>query len=233
MRVVALVPAAGLGHRLGAAVPKALVRVNGLPLLTHTIVGLLNSDCVDDVMVAGPPDALSLMEEAVRLVGVRSSVVTVVPGGADRSASVLLALKAATEQLPAFEVVLVHDAARAFTPAPLIATVVDAVRMGAPAVIPVLPVVDTVKMVDAAGTIRETVDRSTLRIVQTPQGFSAEVLRKAHESGLAATDDAGLVERLGIAVRTVPGHPDAMKITTPFDLAIAEAVLARRRSAEI
>jgi 2-C-methyl-D-erythritol 4-phosphate cytidylyltransferase len=126
-------------------------------------------------------------------------------------------------------VLLVHDAARAFTPPALIRAVVDAVAGGAPAVIPVLPVADTVRQVDASGSVTGTPDRTRLRVVQTPQGFSAELLARAY-AGLAdgdsATDDAGLVERIGETVRTVPGHPHAMKITTPFDLAIAESVLA-------
>ena len=102
----------------------------------------------------------------------------------------------------------------------------DAVRAGAPAVIPVLPVTDTIKQVDAAGVVTATVDRSSLRAVQTPQGFAVDVLRRAHASaGDAATDDAILVERLGIPVRTVEGHLHALKITTPFDLAVAETHL--------
>ena len=97
---------------------------------------------------------------------------------------------------------------------------------GAPAVIPVLPVADTVKRVDAAGVVVATLDRSALRIVQTPQGFSADVLRRAYAAHPDdTTDDAGLVERLGVPIMTVPGHPHAMKITTRFDLAVAEALL--------
>jgi 2-C-methyl-D-erythritol 4-phosphate cytidylyltransferase len=95
----------------------------------------------------------------------------------------------------------------------------------------VLPVVDTVKQVDADGVVLATPDRAALRVVQTPQGFDAAVLLRAHEAGSDATDDAGLVERLGVPVVTVPGHPDAMKITTKFDLAVAEALLVGTRGA--
>jgi 2-C-methyl-D-erythritol 4-phosphate cytidylyltransferase len=98
-------------------------------------------------------------------------------------------------------------------------------------VIPVLPVSDTVKSVEG-GLVRATVDRSTLRAVQTPQGFRRDLLAKAHaaaDPAAPATDDAGLVEALGLPVRTVPGHAEAFKITTPFDLVLAEAVLRRRR----
>lgn len=148
----------------------------------------------------------------------------VVAGGADRTESVRLALDAVLGESP--EIVLVHDAARAFTPPELIRAVTDAVAAGAPAVVPVLPVADTVKRVDANDVVTETVDRADLRAVQTPQGFMLDVLLRAYAAGGEHTDDAGLVERLGVPVSTVPGHPAAMKITTPFDLTVAEAVFA-------
>jgi 2-C-methyl-D-erythritol 4-phosphate cytidylyltransferase len=112
--------------------------------------------------------------------------------------------------------------------------VADAVRAGHPAVIPVLPVVDTVKRVAASGHVESTVDRSVLRMVQTPQGFARDLLVEAHSSALAdpaapITDDAGLVERLGVKVFTVLGDESALKITRPFDLEVAELLLARQR----
>lgn len=151
--------------------------------------------------------------------------VRIVTGGAERSDSVRCALDA----VPDAEVVLVHDAARCLAPFEVIRAVVEAVRAGQHAVVPVLPVVDTIKQVDSDGRVVSTVDRSTLRVVQTPQGFAADLLRRAHRSASAVvTDDAGLVERMGETVTTVPGHPHAFKITTPFDLAVAEAVAAER-----
>ncbi|WP_031465367.1 2-C-methyl-D-erythritol 4-phosphate cytidylyltransferase [Sciscionella sediminilitoris] len=222
MSTVALVPAAGRGERLGAGMPKALVPVARVPMLSRAVRGLLASGQIDRVVVAAPPDHLRAMTE---LVG--SSRVQVLRGGADRTDSVRLALEAAGDA----ERVLVHDAARAFTPASVITAVVDRLRAGARAVIPVLPVTDTVKRVEQDGRVSATVDRSDLRAVQTPQGFAAEVLRAAYEhDGGALTDDAGLVERMGVTVHTVAGHPHALKITTPFDLAIAESVLATRKA---
>lgn len=189
-----------------------------MPLLTHAVLGLLDCPRIDRVIVAAPPGHLDTVGELVA--GPR---VQVIAGGQERTASVRRALHAAPEA----ELVLVHDAARAFTPPSVVTAVADALRDGADAVIPVTPVTDTVKRVDGSGTVTATVDRSTLRAVQTPQGFAAEVLRSAYEhNGGALTDDAGLVERMGLEVRTVPGHPNAMKITTPFDLAVAENVLA-------
>jgi 2-C-methyl-D-erythritol 4-phosphate cytidylyltransferase len=151
----------------------------------------------------------------------------VVTGGADRTESVRLALAAALGESPDISIVLVHDAARAFTPPELVRAVTAAVAAGAPAVVPVLPVADTVKRVDANEIVTATVDRANLRAVQTPQGFALDVLCRAYEMADSHTDDAGLVERIGVPVSTVPGHPAAMKITTPFDLAVAEAVLGR------
>lgn len=225
MSVVALVPAAGRGERLGAvvsgvAVPKALALVAGETLLSRAVRGLLASGCVDKVVVAAPESHVDTMREIVA-----GHQVDVVVGGAERTQSVRSALAAVAE--PDLDVVLVHDAARAFTPGDVIRSVVGAVRTGAAAAVPVLPVTDTVKRVDA-DTVVETVDRSVLRAVQTPQGFAPDVIHEAYQRFPDAhTDDAGMVERLGVAIRTVRGHPFAMKITTPFDLAVAEGVLAK------
>ncbi|CAL99787.1 2-C-methyl-D-erythritol 4-phosphate cytidylyltransferase [Saccharopolyspora erythraea NRRL 2338] len=224
MSVVALVPAAGRGVRLGAGVPKALVPVAGESLLSRAVRGLHDSGRVRHVVVAAPADEVPAVE--AELASLRSFV-HVVPGGAERTDSVRLALAEAERVVPDARVVLVHDAARAFTPPSVVRDVVRAVEEGAPAVVPVLPVADTIKQVDEAGDVETTVDRSRLRTVQTPQGFAIDVLRQAYAAaGDIATDDAGLVERIGGKVSTVPGHPHALKITTAFDLAIAEAVLA-------
>ena len=228
-RVAVIVPAAGRGERLGPGAPKALRELAGTTLLVHSVRTLLHARNVDVCCIAAPPTPGGVAE-------VRSLIATlpgesrdtlVVPGGASRQESVALALAA----LPAdCSVVLVHDAARALTPVDLVESVVAAVRSGNPAVVPVLPVTDTVKQVDG-DLVTATVDRSVLRAVQTPQGFARDVLAKAHAAAdptAPATDDAGLVEALGLPVRTVPGHAEAFKITTPFDLVLAEAVLRRR-----
>jgi 2-C-methyl-D-erythritol 4-phosphate cytidylyltransferase len=223
MSVVALVPAAGRGERLGGSVPKALASVGDEPLLVHAVRGLHSSGRIDRVVVAAPLSHIDPMVAALARSGVEAQVV---PGGPSRTQSVRLALHAAGDP----EIVLVHDAARAFTPAEVIRAVVEAVEAGSAAVIPVLPVADTLKRVNPAGVVMDTPNRSELRIAQTPQGFAADVLRRAYAAypDDTTTDDAGLVERLGIPVTTVSGHPNALKITTPFDLTIAEAVLATR-----
>lgn len=154
--------------------------------------------------------------------------VRVVPGGSERSDSVLLGLQALPADVP---VVLVHDAARALTPTEVFDRVVAAVRSGHAAVTPAVPVTDTIKQVavaaDGAETVRATLPRSTLRAVQTPQGFRRETLERAHaQVRHAVTDDCGMVEALGEPVHVVPGDPRAMKITTPGDLRVAAAWMA-------
>jgi len=223
MSVVALVPAAGSGQRLGADVPKAFVTVGGRALLMHAVDRLLSAG-VDRVVVAVPRDQRSLAE------GLLGDRATVVVGGADRVASVAAALSAAGDGA---EVILVHDAARSFAPESMIQRVIAAVRDGAAAVVPVLPVTDTVRSLHPDGSVAGTVDRDMLRIVQTPQGFSPAVLRRAHTGAGSGpggtggvTDDAGLVEALGVPVATVPGDRAAFKITTPDDLADAERMAA-------
>jgi 2-C-methyl-D-erythritol 4-phosphate cytidylyltransferase len=157
----------------------------------------------------------------------------VVAGGHSRTASVRLGLAVLPDEV---DVVLVHDAARALVPAALVEAVVAAVRDGAGAVVPGLGVADTIKNVDEAGVVTATVDRSRLRSIQTPQGFSRVVLMAAHEAAAGgeageadeATDDAGLVERIGGRVVVVPGSEEAFKVTTPLDLLLAQAVLGTR-----
>ncbi|WP_214367749.1 2-C-methyl-D-erythritol 4-phosphate cytidylyltransferase [Pseudonocardia sp. H11422] len=247
MSVVAVVPAAGSGQRLGAALPKAFVPVGGVPILVRAVDGLLCSGVVDRVVVAVPADQV---DAARSLLAGRP--VMVVAGGSDRTDSVRNALHAIdgasggervhggeragthagdahTDDTPgADHIVLVHDAARPLAPPELTAAVVAAVRSGRHAVVPVLPLADTVKQVDGAGRVHGTVDRSVLRAVQTPQGFTRALLDRAYAAaGPTATDDAGLVEALGEPVHTVPGHASAFKVTTPWDLELAEMLLAR------
>ncbi|MET0864639.1 MAG: 2-C-methyl-D-erythritol 4-phosphate cytidylyltransferase [Nakamurella sp.] len=220
MTVAAIVPAAGAGERLGSAVPKAFVQVVGRELLVHA-VDRLHAAGVDQVVVAVTADQL---DNARRLLG---TTATVVVGGGDRTASVARGLAVVDDDV---EVILVHDAARAFAPESLIRSVIAAVRSGSPAIVPVLGVVDTIRTAGSDGTLLGTVDRRTLRIVQTPQGFDPRTLRRAHRAaadrGDGATDDAGLVEAIGISIGSVPGDRAAFKITTPADLDDAHRLMA-------
>ena len=227
MSTAAIVPAAGDGTRLGADRPKALVPLAGEPLIVHAVRALRASEVVDRVVIAAPPAALGELRAV--LDDAWAGWVTVIAGGATRQESVAAALAVLPDE---HELIVVHDAARSLVPPRVVVGVVDALLAGAAAVIPVLPVADTVKRV-RGGRVDKTVDRSDLYAVQTPQGFRRDVLEAAHAAADGAdavpvTDDAALAERAGFEVCVVDGDPEAFKITRPLDLRIAEAVLSSR-----
>ncbi|MDQ1745080.1 MAG: 2-C-methyl-D-erythritol 4-phosphate cytidylyltransferase [Pseudonocardiales bacterium] len=202
--------------------PKALVPLHGRPLLTWALEAFTTHPDIDTVVVVAPAAELT----AVQTCAGRRAVV--VAGGATRQASVDAGLAALT---PDVGLVLVHDAARPLVPSSMISAVVAALRAGDQAVIPVLPVADTIKRVDADGQVVATVDRRELRAVQTPQGFLRSVLLAAHRAAedrslTDVTDDAGLAEALGVPVRTVAGSELCFKVTTPHDLRLAHAMAA-------
>jgi len=220
---VAVVPAAGSGERLAAGVPKAFFHLDGRTLVERAVRGLLESGVVDRVVVAVPADRTG---QAKLILGREA---TVVAGGANRGESVSRALAAfADAEQPNF--VLVHDAARALTPPGLVVRVVEALRAGHSAVVPALPLSDTVKAVDANGVVLGTPDRAGLRAVQTPQGFATELLLRAYQraadlTGADFTDDASMVEHIGGQVQVVDGDPLAFKITTRLDILLAQAIV--------
>lgn len=219
MRVFALVAAAGKGTRLGADLPKAYVPLRGRTLVERSVTAIETAEVADEIFVIVHPD----MEAYARRV-LRGHDVTFVHGGAERFDSVAQGLKAIPD---ADGAVLIHDAARALTPPGLFARVTRAVLEGNDAVIPTVPVVDTIKVVEDSVVI-DTPDRSSLRAVQTPQGFDLAALRAANEAFFAepfdATDDASIMEHADHTVTTVAGDPMAFKITTPIDLLLAEHI---------
>jgi 2-C-methyl-D-erythritol 4-phosphate cytidylyltransferase len=217
-----IVPAAGRGDRLGPGTPKALRLLGGEPLLVHAVRSAIASGVVDLVAVAAPP---SETDDVRDLLKPHAPELVVVSGGVTRKASVAAAL---AEVPAAVDVVLVHDAARCLAPPELFTAVTSAVRRGADAAVPVVPVTDTVKQVHG-DKVLATLDRSELYTVQTPQAFRRAVLDHAHATvDEDATDDAGLAERAGAVVRVVAGDDEAFKITRPLDLLLAEIVLSRR-----
>ena len=207
MSTSGIVVAAGSGTRFG--VPKQFENVAGARLVDRAVEAAALA--CDEVVVVLP-------------VGVAwdgRHVAAAVPGGSTRSASVRAGLDVVAA---AATVVVVHDAARPLAPPPLFECVIAAVRSGADAAVPGLPIPDTVKRVDGDDVV-ETVARDALVTAQTPQAFRAGALRAAHDRGVEATDDAALVEAAGGRVVVVPGDPRNLKITTPADLLVAAALL--------
>lgn len=234
-RTAVLVPAAGRGERLGPGAPKALRELAGIPILLHTITAVSASPAVDLVVIAAPEDDVELV---AGLVGrsTFSAEIVVVSGGSTRQDSVARALISLPTDI---DVVLVHDAARPLVPVEVVSAVVAAVRDGNSCVIPALTVTDTIKSIvksaDGSELVTCTLDRESLRAIQTPQGFTRELLQRAHaqvdpDPNSVFTDDAALVEKLGTPVLVIPGHAESLKITRPFDITVAEAIIAKRRA---
>lgn len=225
MRVAAVVVAAGRGERFGQALPKAFVPLAGRPLILHAVEALL---AVPEVVCLQPVVAEAELERFRELAaGVSERLADAVAGGAERQDSVAAGLAALP---PDVDLVAVHDAARALVrPAAVARAIQVAAREGA--AILAAPVRDTIKRV--VGTrIVETPERAACWAAQTPQVFRTQLLRealaKAAAEGFRGSDDAELVERLGVAVHVVEGDPDNLKLTHPEDLALAELLLAQR-----
>ncbi len=224
MRAAVLVPAAGAGRRMGGA-HKPTLELAGEPLLLHALRPFLALREIVQVIVALPA-ALASAPPAW-LVGLDPRV-QVVAGGAERGDSVRAALSATRADV---DVVLVHDAARPLVTRGLVERALAAAGAGR-SVVPGVPPTDTVQQVDEAGAIVATPDRSRLRAVQTPQAFPRAVLvdayARAAADGVRATDDAALVARCGVPVEVIEGEVENLKVTTPADLVVAAALLARR-----
>jgi len=211
----AIIAGAGMGHRLGAEIPKALIQIQGITLLQRAFISL--SKVVDEIVITAPA---GYEEQFKAIVGQSAEVVT---GGVLRSDSIRVALKALSLSV---ESVLIHDAARALASSALAARVLDELQSGQSAVIPVLKVIDTIKEIDRDGFVRATPDRSSLVAAQTPQGFNRQVLERAHSASDDATDDAALVEAIGVKVKTIEGEASAFKITTKEDIGQALLLLS-------
>jgi 2-C-methyl-D-erythritol 4-phosphate cytidylyltransferase len=227
-----VVPAAGVGLRLGGTGPKALVELAGRALLAYAVEAVEANASTVAVVVVGHPDALEATGKLIAEEGF-AKVTAVVAGGPTRQASVAAGLRALPPG-PAY--VAVHDAARPLAAHGavdrMLALLLEA---GVAGVVPGVPVTDTIRQVDAGRRSTGLVDRDQLRAMQTPQLFVREVLEEAHRrarrDGVEAVDEAALVELAGHWVQVMPGDPENLKVTTPLDLAIAETLLARRRSA--
>ena len=216
MSIVVIIPAAGAGSRFGSGIPKQFQPLAGKPLIQHVIERFLLDATVDRIIV---PVAELLISSVAN-----SDRVTFVAGGETRQQSVIRGLAAAGDA----ELIAVHDAARPLFSATMFHAVIDAAREFG-AALPVVPVADTIHVMNSDATVAETLDRTLLGSAQTPQCFRAEILRdvlaRAEQEKIEGTDEAGLAARFGYTVKAVPGDPRNLKITVPEDLALAELFL--------
>ena len=228
MRTVAIVPAAGSGNRMGRELSKQYLALGGMPLLVHTLNVFERCPLVDALLVVVPPPDVEAVRTEMLPRWSLKKLAGVIPGGKERQDSVRAGIEALERET---ELVVIHDAVRPFITVELIENCIRAAAEEGAATVGV-PVKDTVKEVGADGRVMRTCDRNLLWLTQTPQAFRRDIIENAHRAavrdGYRGTDDTSLVERLGIAVRMIRGDYGNIKITTPEDLVIAEALLARQ-----
>jgi len=227
MHVTAIVPAAGEGSRFGAAVRKQFIALNGLPILSHTLRALAASRALAAMIVVVPPGEESRGRDALSLARVDIET-EVISGGQERQDSVYKGLQRAK---PDTDMVLIHDGVRPFVSREVVLATIEAAEEWGAAVAAV-PVTDTIKQVDTGGLVVDTPAREQLWAVQTPQVFRYALLMRAHQSvrdhGIVVTDDAAMVERIGVKVKVVRGSYENIKITSEEDLPLADLILRRR-----
>ncbi|MGB9588141.1 MAG: 2-C-methyl-D-erythritol 4-phosphate cytidylyltransferase, partial [Armatimonadota bacterium] len=222
----AIIPASGLGRRLTSDVHKAFVPLLGRPLIIHTLAVFQESSEVAEIVLVVPSQHIARAQQLVSDYGL-TKVRSVVAGGETRRDSVRNGLSQISSNC---EIVLIHDGARPLVHHDVIAASIEAAKVDG-AAIAAVPVIDTIKSSRDGQYVSKTLERDRLYAVQTPQTFQREIIQQAYEQayadGYVGTDDASLVERLGLPVRIVTGSYDNIKVTTPTDLIIAECLLAR------
>ncbi len=228
MKTVAIIPAAGAGRRMESEIPKQYLQLAGIPVLVRTLQAFHRSAVIDEIFLAVPEaDIPDVRRDIVMKYGI-SKVVLVLAGGGKRQDSVRNALFHIRDE---HGIVLVHDGVRPFISGEVIDKVVAAAGECGAAIVGV-PIRDTVKEVDAAGWVTKTVEREGLWLTQTPQAFRRGIIVAAYEraaaDGFYGTDDASLVERMGLPVRMIPGDSHNVKLTTPEDLLMGDVIVSRR-----
>lgn len=227
MKTVAIIPAGGSGRRMGSGIPKQYLLLGGIPVLVHTLRVFQSSPVVDEIFLVVPESDIPEVRNAI--VGRYNlfKVSLIVAGGAERQDSVRNALAHLREE---HGIVLVHDGVRSFVSGELIQRIVAAAEADGAVAVGV-QVKDSVKEVNSAGWVIKTVTREGLWLTQTPQAFRKPLILAAYEraaaDGFYGTDDASLVERMGVPVRMIPGDYDNIKVTTPEDLTLGEAIIRR------
>ncbi len=227
-KVTVLIPAAGMGRRMGKAVAKQFLPLGDKPMLAHTLLAFQRAAEIDEIIpILSKEDMESCLRDIIEQYHV-TKVKTLVVGGKERQDSVMNGLKKLDKDA---SVVLVHDGVRPFVTAEMIRESVEFAKKGECVVVGV-PLKDTIKEVDDKGLVRHTLERSKLWAIQTPQAFPFKALKRAYEESyqhrISGTDDAMLVERAGGKVRVIMGSYENIKITTPGDLVLAEEILKRR-----
>jgi len=227
-KTVGIVPAAGLGVRMGANRPKQFLEIDGVPILALTLRTIQECDAVDKIIVVAPEEELEFCQRSIVDRYRLEKVMSVIPGGERRQDSVRLGLEATGD---AFDLVVIHDGVRPLAGSGLVKKVLEA-ALEHGAAIAGLPANETVKQADEQGMVVRTLDRSGIWLIQTPQAFSWAIIHEAHERARRegwpeATDDAALVERLGVPVKIVHGSERNVKVTTPSDLVMVRALLER------
>ena len=227
MRVAAIIAAAGVGQRMGAQTPKAYLPLAGKPILAHTLEVFEKLPEVHEVTVVAHPDDLDLCQDEVISPFSFKKVLRLVPGGKERQDSVYHALKTLQRE-DDLEIILVHDGVRPFITPEMIRAVIQGARRHGAAILG-WPAQDTLKRVNSQGEVLNTLDRRDIWQIQTPQGFQAPLLWRAfvdaYSRDFYGTDEASLLEEIHQPVVVIPGSPFNLKITTPEDLRLAEALL--------
>src|ERR1700687_960667 len=233
-RIAAILPAAGMGTRMGAETPKQFLELDGTPIVIHSVRRIASCPLVTDIIVATRSDVIAFLEQQLRAEKFKQRV-SVVRGGDSRQQSVAQALREVPDEV---EIVLVHDAVRPFVTVEQITRVIEEARKCRAAILGI-PAMDTVKEVKRASLpedvalITGTIPRERVVLAQTPQAFSTKLLKEAFAQaladGLSVSDEAVLVERLGQDVHVVLGSESNMKITKPADMELARFYLESER----
>ncbi len=226
MKVAAIIPAAGIGRRMQHNTPKQYLSLGGKPILANTLAIFENMPEITEIIVVAQPEALDLCQKQVLIPFGFKKVLRLVPGGKERQDSVYNALKVLHRQND-WDLILVHDGVRPLITGEEIRRVIRAARDHGAAIL-ALPAQDTVKKVNQEGRIEKTLNRQDIWLAQTPQAFHAGIIWRAFVEAYGrefyGTDEASLLEALGVPVMVIPGSPFNIKVTTPEDLIIAEAI---------
>jgi len=226
-KVVAIIPAGGSGRRMRSQSPKQYLLINGKPVLVHTLLKLQKISLIDDIRVVVPEEDILFVRENMKKPYQLNKISDVIAGGRERQDSVRNGLVGVGED---YDIVVIHDGVRPFVTEEVLSRVIDAALQSG-AAIAGMPAKDSVKEVHSDGSISRTLNRETVWLAQTPQAFQRRIIQEAYHNaaydGYYGTDDASLVERLGIPVKMILGNYANIKITTPEDLVLAEALMER------